>query len=447
MKIRGLLIAAIVFAVLAGILYWSDHRKSTAEAAKPSADAAPPILKLDENAITKIELKKKDAPAIELAKSGSDWRITAPKSYSADQSTVSSMVSKLASLDADRLVEEKSTDLQRYGLEHPTVELDVIEKDNKSQRLLLGDDTPTGNAVYAALVGDPRVFTIASYNKNTLDKNLNDLRDKRLLTLNADKISRIEIAGKSSDIEFGRNKDEWQILKPKPMRADNNAVSELVNKLTDARMDLGSGNAAKTSADSDFAHGTLVATVKVTGESGTQQLQLRKNKDTYYAKSSVVEGAYKVGSDLGDVVNKKVDDFRNKRLFDFGYSDPSKIDIHSGSKSYSLMRGGQDWWDNGKKIDESSVQSLTSDLRDLSAEKFVDSGFTSPDIDATVTSSDGKRVEKVQISKSGANYVARREGDPTLYQVSSSSVEQLEKSLDAIKPAVTAPKEASAPKR
>jgi len=58
MRIRGLLIATVVFAALAGILYWSDHRKSSAEAAKQAA-ASPQILKLDENSITQIDLKKK----------------------------------------------------------------------------------------------------------------------------------------------------------------------------------------------------------------------------------------------------------------------------------------------------------------------------------------------------------------------------------------------------
>src|SRR5579871_1643879 len=249
MKIRGLLIATVVFAVLAGILYWSDHRKSSAEAAKPDADTAPSILKLDENSITKLELKKKDAPAIQLTKNGSDWKITEPKSFSADQSAVSSLLSTVASLNSERLVDEKSSDLQRFGFDHPSLELDLTEKDNKTQQLLLGDYTPAGGAIYAALAGDPRVFTIAAYNKNSIDKSLNDLRDKRLLTVNADKISRVEIDGKNGDIEFGHNKDEWQILKPKPMRADTDAVSELVNKLTGARMDLSVTDAAAKESD------------------------------------------------------------------------------------------------------------------------------------------------------------------------------------------------------
>jgi hypothetical protein len=442
MKIRGLLVATVVFAVLAGVLYWSDHRKSSAEAAKPDADAAPSILKLDENSITKLELKKKDATPILLMKTGSDWKITQPKPFGADQTAITGVLSTLSSLNSERLVEGKTSDLQRYGLDHPALELDITEKDKQTQQLLLGDDTPAGGAVYAALAGDPRVFTVAGYQKTSLDKSLNDLRDKRLLTVSPDKVSRVEIDGKNGEIEFGRNKDEWQILKPKPMRADSYTVGELVSKLTDARMDLSSSDAAAKESDSAFARGTSVARVKVTDESSTEDLLIRKNKDAYYAKSSAVQGTYKVNSDLANALDKKLEDFRNKKLFDFGYAEPAKLEIHSAAKSYSLMRGGQDWWDNGKKMDEDSVSSLVSNLRDLSADKFVDSGFTTADIEASVTSNDGKRVEKVLISKSGSNYIAKRDNDPALYQLSTATVDDLRKSLDGIKPAAPSNKAA-----
>jgi hypothetical protein len=436
MKIRGLLVATGVFAILAGVLYWSDHRKPSAQAATPDAEVAPTILKLDQGSIIKLELKKKDAPPILLTKTGSDWKITDPKPLVADQTTVSSMLSTISSLNADRLVEEKSADLQRYGLSSPTLELDVTEKDNKTQRLLLGDDTPTRGGVYVAIAGDPRVFTLATYHKTSLDKSLNDLRDKRLLTMSPDKVSRFEIAGKNRYIEFVHNKDEWQILKPKPMRADTFAVGELVSKLTDARIDL-SGSDKATESDSEFAKDDPVATVRLTDESSTQQLQIRKAKDLYYAKSSQVEGANKVDASLAEALNKKVEDFRNKKLFDFGYSDPNKLEIHSGAKTYSLMRGGENWWDNGKKMDGDSVRSLISSLRDLSAEKFVDSGFMTPEMDVSVTSNDGKRVEKVQISKSGSDYIARLDGESTFYQLASQTGDELQKMIDGLKPSPT----------
>ncbi len=452
MKIRGLIVASFVFFILTGVLYWSDHHKPAANAAKASADTPPAILKLDASAITRLDLEKKNAKPIVLTKVGSgEWRITEPQPFGADQTEVSGIVSTLSSLNSQRLVEDKAADLKTYGLDQPALQLDITEKDNKTQKLLIGDDTPTGGAMYAMLAGDPRVFIMASYSKTSVDKSLNDLRDKRLLTVNPDKISRIELVRKGQDIEFGRNKDEWQILRPKPLPADSSQVNELARKLTDARIDLnGSDTKDVTSA---FAHGVPLATVKVTDESGTQELQIRKtngtkanasktqagqsagqNNDAYYAKSSAVEGVYKINSELGPALDKGVDDFRNKKLFNFGFADPNKVELHIASKAYFLTRSGEDWWQDGKKMDAAVMQSLISNLRDLTADKFLNSGFSNPTIDVAVTSDDGKRVEKVSIAKFNDGYVAERDNDSSLYHLNSSTVDDLQKAADQIKP-------------
>jgi len=438
MKIRNLIVAAFVLLVFTGTLYWSEHRKPLNESAKVSANVPPGILKLDEGTITKLELKKKDTEPILLTKNDSGvWQIVQPKPLNADQSTVSSAIATLASLTSDRLIDDKAADVGQYGLDHPALEADITEKDNKSQRLLIGDATPTGSAVYAKLEGDPRVFTIASYKKSGIDKSLNDLRDKRLLTTSPDKISRVELIRRNQEIEFGRNRDEWQILKPRPLRADSVQVGELVGKLADARMDLSGSNGDDKDAAAAFTKATPVATVKVTDQSGTQELQVRKSKETYYAKSSAVEGIYKVGADLGQALDKGLDDFRNKKLFDFGFNDPSKIEMHSGTAAYFLTRSGSDWWSNGKKMDAGTVESYVANLRDLAAGKFVESGFANPIIEVTVASDDGKRVEKVSMAKAGSSYIAKRENEPTLYRLDAGIVEGLQKAAADIKPAST----------
>jgi uncharacterized protein DUF4340 len=442
MKIRGLVVAALVFFILAGVLYWSNHHKPGEDTGKASADTPPVILKFDQNAINRVELKKKDAEPILLTKNDAGaWQITEPKPLRADQSTVSGVLSSLSSLNSDRVIEDKASDLKRYGFDPPSLEADISEKDKKTKKLLFGDDTFSGSAVYAMLAGDPRLFTVSTYTKNAIDKSLNELRDKRLLTVDSDKISRVELLRKNQDIEFGRSKDEWQILKPKPLRADNTQVDELVRKLTDARMDLSaaSDKDVKNTA-SEFAKATPVATAKVTDQSGTQELQVRKSKDTYFAKSSVADGAYKVSSDIGQALDKGLDDFRNKKLFDFGFTDPNKIDLRSGSKSYLLERNKEDWWSNGKKLDPETTEALISKLRDLAAVKFVDSGFVKPEIEATVTSDNGKRAEKISISKSGNRYIAKRENDSSLYEIDSNSVDDLLERAADVKPAAATSK-------
>src|SRR5581483_43815 len=437
MKFPTLIVAAIVLAALTGFLYWSNHHPPGEEPSKTSTETAPAILKLDENAITKLELKKKDSEPVVLAKSGSDWQIIAPKTYRADQNAVSGVATALASLNSERLVEDKAADLKTFGLDNPSLEVDLTEKDSKSQKLLLGDDAPASGGVYAMLGGDPRVFTIASYTKTNIDKSLDDFRDKRLLPVNADKVSRVELIRKGSDIEFGRNKDEWQILKPSPMRADGTQVGDLVRQLTEAKMDL---SASDKDAAAQFSKGAPLATAKVTDESGSQQLQVRKNKDDYYAKSTAVEGAYKIDSALGKQLDKNLDEFRNKKLFDFSYNDPNKIEINDGSKSYSLTRGTagtEDWWSNGKKVDAANVESVISDLRDLTANKFPDSGFASPAIGATVVFDDSKRTEKIEIAKYGDHYIAKRNNEPALYQLDAGPVDALLKAAAEVKPAPT----------
>jgi hypothetical protein len=457
MKIRGLIVAAVIFIILVGILYWSEHHKPAEDTAKASANAPPAILKLDASAITRLDLEKKDEKPIVLTKAESGkWQITAPQPFAADQSTVSGILSTLSSLNSQRVVEDKAEDLKQYGLDQPALQLDITGKDNKTQKLLIGDDTPTGGNAYAMLARDPRVFTVASYTRTSVDKSLNDLRDKRLLTVSPDKISRIELVRKNQVVEFVRNKDEWQILKPKPLRADSSQVSELARKLTDARMDLGSYDPKE--AASVFARATPLATAKVTDESGTQELQVRKselgkikggqksgqnggqNFEAYYAKSSVVDGIYKISSDLGQALDKGMDDFRNKKLFDFGFGEPNKVELHIGSKAYFLNRSGDDWWQDGKKMDIGTVQSLISKLRDFTADKFVDSGFANSTIDVTVTSDDGKRVEKVLMAKSNDGYVAKRENDPTVYWLNATSVDGLQEVADQIKPSANASK-------
>jgi Domain of unknown function (DUF4340) len=306
MKLRGLVVAAFVFFILAGILYWSEHHKPAEEAVQASVDAPPAILKLDASAIDKLELKKKDTEPIVLTKDASGkWQIVQPKPLSADQSTMLGMISTLSSLNSERVVVEdtsglKPSDLKQYGLDVPALSLEITEKGNRIHILRIGDGTPTGAGVYAGVAGNPKIFTIAAYAKGSVDKNLNDLR--------------------------------------------------------------------------------------------------------------------------------------NKKVFDFGFVEPNKVEMHVASKAYFLTRSGDDWWQDGKKLDNGSMQSLISKLRDLAADQFPDSGFANPIIEVTVMSGDGKQIEKVLIAKSSDGYVAKRENEPTLYRLNSSSVDDLQKAAAEVKP-------------
>jgi len=432
MKSRGLLTACLLLAIVSGVLWWSNRREARASKALDEPKSAK-LFTAPDDQIQEIKLQKQGSETIDLRRTSGKWQITAPKPFPADQDSVSSLLSTLSSMTSDHVIEDHAANVDQYGLTQPSLKVTIVEANNESHELLVGDQTPAGSASYAELEGQPKVFTIASYVKSNLDKSPNDLRDKRLLNFETDRVTRLELTAKKQTLEFGRSKEQWQIVKPKPFRADQFPVEELLRNLRDAKMEL-SGSDDEKKVAAAFNTGNPVATAKVTDASGMQELQVRKNKDDYYAKSSSVAGVFKVSTSVGTGLDKGLDDFRNKKLFDFGYSDPEKVEIHDGSKSYSFSKSSIDWLSNGTKMDQSGVRNLIDKIRDLSASKFVDSGFTSTALDVAVTSNSGKRLEKLLISKNGDRYVAQRENEPALYELDASAVTDLQKAASDIKP-------------
>src|ERR1700758_1771613 len=117
MKNSGLIIAAVVLAALTGALYWSNRHPDAGSATKASVDTPPKILSLKQEDISKFETKKKGGEDLFLARGeGGKWKISAPKPFRADQESVNSLLSSVSTLNSDRLVEDKATDLAQYGL-------------------------------------------------------------------------------------------------------------------------------------------------------------------------------------------------------------------------------------------------------------------------------------------------------------------------------------------
>jgi hypothetical protein len=342
------------------------------------------------------------------------------------------MLSALNPLNADSVVEDSSSNLSSYGLDKPVVTVSVQEANGKTRSLELGNDVPTTSLVYAKWDTSPKVYAVNSSVKTSFDKSLNDLRDKRLLTADTAKWNHVAVTTPKGAMEFAKNgQGDWVFDKPQPYRTDTFATSELVRKLGDAKMDLTTSAEDQAKAKSAYASGQPIATVKVTAGSGTQTLEVRKNKDDYYAASSAVPGDFKIAADLGQSLDKGIDDFRNKKLFEFGFNDPDKIVLDG--KSY--VRSGTDWKLNGQTMDPGSVQSFIDQLREVSATKFLTAGFTQAAHSITVQWNGYKNSETVEFSKNADGYIARRSGDPTLYELEAKAVDDMLKAGQAIKPA------------
>ena len=106
----------------------------------------------------------------------------------------------------------------------------------------------------------------------------------------------------------------------------------------------------------------------------------------------------------------------------------------------SLSKDGGKWKEGAAEMDAISVQALIDKLRDLAASQYLDAGAGAPVREATGVSGEGKKAEKVLISKVGEKFFATRENEPAAYEISKQSVEEIQKAAKDVKAPVAAPK-------
>lgn len=444
MQFRGLLIGAVALAALS-IGVWYSNKLEKEKEGKPAPDAPPKITEINREDISQIQIVRADGgETTTLKRSGTGWELTSPKAVRVDNDAANSLADTFRSLSAERLVDEKTTDWGSYGLTSPKVTVTITKKDGKAVKVLIGDEVPAAGGAYARIDGDARLLTLSSFSKGAVDKAQKDLQDRRIIPFDADKVTRVELTSKGATVEFGKNtKAEWQIVKPSPMRADGANVDDLVRKLKDVKIDLAMSAKDQQHANEEFAKSAPSATVKITDASGTHTIDVRKGKDdTYYAKGSGIEGALQLTRDVGEAATKATGDFRQKKLFDFGWTDPTRVEVKdsSGGVTRVLAKDAGKWKEGSAEMDSISVQTLIDKLRDLTASSIKDAGAGAAFLEATVTAGEGNKTEKVLISKTGDKYFGMRDGEPAVYELAKVAVDELQKVARDVKAAVPSTK-------
>lgn len=430
MRPIGLIIATAALAVLGGLVWWSNkNKKDEPVDGAPVPTAQIKVLLLNKDEFAKVEIARRELETTRVERdSAGAWRITAPENFATDSDAVYQWTSALSTLNADKVIEEKPADLASFGLAAPAATITVTLKNGKTHTVKLGDEAPVGGGTFAQTGDSARVVLLASTTRGSLDKLAVDLRDKRLVTFDETKLARLTL----NSMEFSRNQqNEWVMVKPAPFRADGWQVEELLRKIKDTRLDPMLTSDQKADLAKQFNSAAPLATIGATGPAGTQTFEVRKTKDgKYYARSSVVDGFHLLAGDSGPAFDKKPEDFRNKKLFDFAFNDPTKVEYKDAARQVAFTKSGEKWMANLKAMDTVGVQSLIDQLRELQAASFPAGGFTTPAIEIAVTS---KTTERISISKSGDKYIARREGEPALYEIAATAVAELQKAAAGVK--------------
>jgi hypothetical protein len=172
----------------------------TGESSKTLNDLRSRVLvNLTADQMTRVAVTHPDGSGIEIVRQGNVWKLTKPHAYATDKDAVQQLLDAIAAAQVADFIEDNPTDLEKFGLAKPALELEVNGgKDNARHSIALGFKQPEASksAVYARVgEGNQPVVTTGDYIVGAFDKSFDDLRDKTVLAFDDAKVARLTLTG------------------------------------------------------------------------------------------------------------------------------------------------------------------------------------------------------------------------------------------------------------
>ena len=241
MKFRGLLIAVALLAVLGGLRLVVEQEAEGRGRPRPPADAAAKMLTIPEDQIREIR-DREDRRRDHRAAQGRRRQVGDRRAEAAARGPGGGQLDGLHARLAERRQAGRGEGRGpgRLRPRHARARRDDHQEGRQDREPAdRRRQCPPARGAYAKLASDPRVFTIASYTKTSLDKTANDLRDKRLLTFDSEKLTRVELAGQGPGRRVRQEQPE-RVADPQAARRCAPTARRWRNsirKLKDAKMD------------------------------------------------------------------------------------------------------------------------------------------------------------------------------------------------------------------
>ena len=157
MRARPAIIYVIVFLALLPVYFWSLPSIQPGSALQQKEES---LLKLD--SIDAITITAgAESLRFQKVSGGSRYEVIQPQGKFIPQDLMTAMVQLLVQAKSVEVVSETDKDLAQFELDHPKAELS-IESAGRPQpvKLVFGSENPTHTAVYAQVLGVPKVFLL-----------------------------------------------------------------------------------------------------------------------------------------------------------------------------------------------------------------------------------------------------------------------------------------------
>ncbi len=380
MRPRTTLVLVLMALVIGGLVALDYYRGTSTQ---DLAARNKRVLDFQSKDITglKIELTNQ---VYTLERSGDQWQIKQPLDVRANYSTVSSILDELEFAERNRVItksELAGLTLKDFGLQNPRVRL-TLQNKKGSMVLLIGNETPTKDAVYAQLQGRQNVLVAPKSIYERVDRTLDDLRDRTVIDFQPASATRIEIKNGDRVIELAKSaittnaEPRWALTRPLLARADPRKVSELLADLSGLRVADFVSESPRDIPTYQLDEPEREITVW-TGESGkTLQIGRASTNDPgkVYAKLKSTDSIYAVPSTPVQKFAVQADDLRDAQVLALAESDVHGIEVLHGTDKISLMHTDATWRiaaPVSAVADDTAVQQLLRRLGGLNARQFT----------------------------------------------------------------------------
>jgi hypothetical protein len=403
MSFRTTIILALIAAALGGFAYYDSKRS---EEKKEKEEKQKVLLELKKEDITEIQIDRTN-DVITLKPSGKDrWNIVSPLQTRADDASVGRIVSSVEKIQYKDIVDEQGKNLKEYHLDNPETKFTITTKQGKKHSILVGARNPVMNVNYLRINNDPRVYSVEGEIADAGSLSLLDLRDKKLTDFSSDKVESVRVNTPTLGMFFKKEAGSWKMKEPVDSPASDSEVSSLLSSLEFLRaahfIDQ-SGPEATSEKDIHEKLGLAKpsASVEINLEKGLKQKIDFGNKvgEQIYVNVVGNPSLAMVQDSFTTFFDKKLDDWREKKLIVFNRFDVEDIRIKHQGVEYALRKTGQDQWNmtspsKGPVADE-KVQSLLEKLEVAEIEKYGDKNSldASPELEISLTSKDWQNVQ------------------------------------------------------
>lgn len=447
---RGLRSTVLLLVVAIGLgayIYFVERHRDPASEGEPNE----PLFTFEADDVEELAITNSSGATTRLRRDGDAWQAVSPVETDADDTTVSSIASSLASLETRRVVdsgEEGPVDLEPFGLDQPSLDIGFTTVDAETRHLLIGDQTPTGSDRYAKLSDGDRVFLIASHLNSTFDKSTFDLRDKTILDFERADLDGLEITSADSRIRFTKDGDDWQLVEPWGVQADFGTVESLLGSLTSGRMRSVEAETADDLEPFGLSEPHLSVSINTGSASAALHIGDESPGGYRYARDASRPLVFTVDTALVTSLERDAGEYRRKDLFGFRPFSVTRLEVQRADETIAVEKTSsesdeeEDTWrqvvPESADLDQDKVNELLRQLSGLRAESFVgaraDAGLDDEQVVATVRArfGDDETDETVIVWQSGEDTFAVPEGEPGAAKIDSQAFDDAMESLDAL---------------